>query len=499
MLLQKIVGLVALFVAAPALSCQYEFAPEPVGGPSAKFLAGKMGAAATFIDLAVVEGASDVRGPDGKISNWSKAISFRVIDHWKGQSVDRFILFGGLADSNDPGWSLGHWVDDQGRIDPYESVREATVLMPQGMTSCDPPALMAKPGQTYVVLREADGRLLGAVQFHAGAAARRGTAIAAAPAWPNDDWARQLSYQREAGPAPPVAAETDPTRAIVKFRRLLKETEVSRLTGEAKAAPYAATVVRSGVLSDYRLGSEIAFPGLVADAARWASARSTDRAFVKAQAAAIVDAVAVRDLASDSAWQTYARSVLAVADSPLESGQIFFASVDVIADAAAQRTLASNPAVAEVTPARLVRGRVAIGRVRSTAPPLPPLTAIEAYRRLTTLAGKDLPESAIIGRWRMTGGDSLEFGKQVFTLDLRDGRAVAEMPCARSEGSYRFAGRVLELQLTKPDLSACPKNQDYWYPAFLFDSDGVMTVMITGETLEAVHNGGTFHFRREAM
>ena len=73
------------------------------------------------------------------------------------------------------------------------------------------------------------------------------------------------------------------------------------------------------------------------------------------------------------------------------------------------------------------------------------------------------------------------------------------MPCARSEGTYRFSGRVLELSLAKPDLSSCPKNQNYWYPAYLFDTDGVVTVKPSGDTIDFVVNNGIFHFRREAM
>ncbi|GAA4715678.1 hypothetical protein H9L13_05650 [Sphingomonas lutea] len=484
----------------PAMACQYEFAPEPVGGPSAQFLARKMGAAATFIDLAMAEGAADVRGPDGKVSPWAKAISFRVIDRWKGQSSDRFILFGGLDGSNGPGWSLSHWVDDKGRIEPWESVREASALPPAGMTSCDPPALMAKAGQTYVVLREADGRLLGAVEFHAGAHARRGTAIAAAPLWPNDDWARQLSYLREPPrtSAIPADAPVAPRHAFVRFRRALDATAVSRLLGQAKAIPFSATLVRNGVSADYRLGSDIAYDGLITDAARWAGARTTNPALLKAHVATLLDTIAVRDLANDSAWMTYARAILALLDAPAEAGLPRFTTVGIVGDDAIWRRLAVLPEVAEVTPARLVRGRIA-DAFRSQSASLPTVTAIEAHRRLTGIAGQDLPPSAITGRWRMTGGDTLEFGEKVLTLDLREGRAVAAMPCARAEGSYRFAGRVLELTLPKPDLSSCPKNQDHWYPAFLFDTDGVITVRPAGDRLEFVHSGGTFHFRREAM
>lgn len=496
-LLQKLLGLGLLLAAGPALACQYEFAPEPVGGPSAKFLASKMGPAATFIDLAVAEGASEVAGPVGKTS--SKAISFRVIDRWKGQSPDRFLLFGGLASAKDPGWAVSHWVDDQGRVEPYESVREASIRQPEAVSSCDPPTLMAKTGETYVILREADGRLLGAVEFHPEAQARRGTAIAAATNWPNDEWARQLSYIRDARNAPPAIAPIDQSRAMVRFRRPLDQAATARLLATAKATPFGAYIARDGIISDYRLGSDIAFPGLIPDAARWAAAQSTGRELVAAHAKAIVGAVAARDLANDGAWLSYARSVLAVADSATQTGEVGFVAVDVVADAAAQRALAGEPDVAEVIPARTVRGRVSSAPVRPTARPVPDIGAVEAYRRLVRLAGKDLANSAIVGRWRMTGADALAFGEKIFTLELRDGRAAAVMPCARSEGTYRFAGGVLELALPKPELSACPKTQDYWYPAFLFDTDGVMTIKPAPNAVSMVANSGTFHFRREAM
>ena len=501
MLLKNALGLAALLFAAPAISCQYEFAPEPVGGPSAKFLAAKMGGAATYIDLAIAEGAADVRTPDGKVTPWAKAISFRVIDRWKGQSPDRFILFGEVAAAGDKGWSVTHWVDDQGRVDPFESVREASVVPAVGMNSCDPPTLTPLVGQTYVVLREADGRLLRAVEFHPGSPPRSGTAIAAAPLWPNDEWGRQLSYLRAVPALDPTSASTpiDPSHATVRFRRPLDLAAVERLLGQTKAAPFAATLLRGTTTSEYRLDSKLAWPGLVSDAARWAEDRATEPELLKAQSAKLVDAISVRELTTDTAWLIHARSVVALADAAAETGPARFVTIGVVADAAVQRALAADPDVAEVIPARLVRARVATAPARAAASPLPDVAALDAYRRLTAIAGKELPEQAITGRWRMTGADSMTLADKVFTLEMRNGKAIATMPCARSQGTYRFAGRVLELRLPKPDLSNCPKNQNYWYPAYLFDTDGVVTVKPNGETVDFVVNNGTFHFRREAL
>ncbi|HEX6662021.1 MAG TPA: hypothetical protein VF067_09160, partial [Sphingomicrobium sp.] len=275
---------------------------------------------------------------------------------------------------------------------------------------------------------------------------------------------------------------------------------VSDLLRRSGASPFGVTLVRGGVTSDYRLNGDLAYPRIIDDAAAWASSAKTVRPVIERQARMLIDAYPARDVMNDTAKQILARSILALAEAPPEVGPALVTAVAVVVDGEARRALAARPEVADVIPAALIRKRVA------TAPPLgipasvalPDVKPLELHRRLTVIAGRSVPESAVEGRWRMTGGDATSFGQQVFVLELKNGRATATMPCARSEGPYGFAGQVLELTLPKPSFASCPKTQDYWYPAFLFDTDGVMTVRPAGNRLDLIANSGTFHFRREA-
>jgi hypothetical protein len=487
---------------SPALSCQYEFAPEPIGGPSAKFLAPKMSSAATFVDLAIAEGETEFPGPDGKVVPWSKAVSFRVLRRWKGASADRFILFGSVVDAKAPGWSLAHWVDDQGRIEPFESVREGWSSTPTGMSSCDPPALGVTVGQTYLVLREADGRLLGAVQYHPGGRAARGTPIAKANLWPDDEWARQMSYTVEApklGPAAVPAGTPDPTRATVRFRTPLTPAAGTDLLRLAGAKPFAVTLIRNGITSDYRLGSDQAWLGIIADAATWAGRSRTDPLILQAQARALVDAYSVSSVTMDTAKREHARMVLALAQAPAEEGPALVSSVTFIGGPPVQRALAVRPEVADVVPATIVRGRL------STAPPLgsragdplPDMEPVDLHRRLSAIAGRAIPPNALEGRWRVVGSYESDFGEEVMTLSFRNGHVTATLPCIPAvTGTYRLEGQGLEIALPKPSLKPCPQRHSFWTADYFFGDSKVMTARLTGDKLLLIGNGGEYRFAR---
>jgi hypothetical protein len=489
-------------VVEPALACQYEFAPEPVGGPSAEFLAPKMASAATFVDLAVAEGESQFRGPDGKIVPWSNAVSFRVLRRWKGASADRFILFGSVADEKAPGWSLGHWVDDEGRVEPFESVREAWSSTPVGMNSCDPPALTVRVGQTYLILREADGRLLGAVQYHPGGRAVRGTAIAEAALWPDNDWARQMSYTVEAPTAAPASApggELDPTRATVRFRRPLTAAAATDLLRRAGAQPFAVTLIRNVVTSDYRLGSEQAWLGIIADGAAWAGRSATDRSIVQAQARAIVDAYTVSSVANDTAKREHARMVLALAQAPPEKESALVSSVSFIGGSSVRLALAARPEVADVVPARVVRGRVWTAPPLGLVPgdPLPQIGSIELHRRLAAIAGRAIPPSAIEGSWRLVGSYETDFAEEVMTVTFRKGVVTATFPCTPAvTGTYRLEGQALEMAMPKPLFEACPQRNSFWTADYFFGDSQVLTTRLAGDKLLLIGNGGEYRFAR---
>jgi hypothetical protein len=133
------------------------------------------------------------RGPGGRLLP-SSAITFRVLRRLKGNSPERFLLFGRGISPVDPATrpaELGHWVDEAGRVEPVANVREAP---PQGRTmstSCDPPDLQPALGRTYLVFREADGRLLGQLAFHRDSRPTEAFPIADVGLFAVSSWGRQ--------------------------------------------------------------------------------------------------------------------------------------------------------------------------------------------------------------------------------------------------------------------------------------------------------------------
>ena len=161
-----------LMIAHPGSACQYTQVPEPVGQGSAQYFAKEMVAAATYIDLVLVED-DGVRTMGEQPTG---VLHLRTIARLKGNSADRFTLFGtGLTLSPDASRvfaaPLEHFTSDTGYVTPfpYSEERETRLLPiaggavpppPPPMTSCSPNTLSAETGRFYVVMRGADGRLL---------------------------------------------------------------------------------------------------------------------------------------------------------------------------------------------------------------------------------------------------------------------------------------------------------------------------------------------------
>ncbi|HEY0629620.1 MAG TPA: hypothetical protein VGD23_09850 [Sphingomicrobium sp.] len=467
--------------AAPAAACQWDYAPEPIGGPSADFLVPKMVAAASFVDVALAEGASPVRHPPGQQGFDVSALSFRVLRRIKGDSPELFLLFGSVGEAKPGGsWGMTHWVDKQGRVEPHEGVREAPVVMPIGMTSCDPPALTVAPGRTYLVFREADGRLLGAVPFHPGSIPRRLTAIALADPWPEDDIAR-IAVQNQPAPvtAGPVA-ETVPGRATVRFRRPLSGAAASAVLSRAGAIPFGVLLTSGGVTADYRLGSDLAYSGLIADAVAWATARQTSQA--QALAAAFVDRYPLSSLANDYAPKQLATAIVDIADRP-GTGDVLVDAADVVATPASQARLAALPEVGGVEPGRKVRGRIVSALFEHPSPRQAEPSAEQLYGRLAQISGRSLAPNALDGAWRLVGSYEARFSQPPLVLTLASGEATATLTCLPPvEGRFTLSGLLLSLDLPKPSLKSCPQTMDYWSAEYLFGTQ-TFSVRLDGEEL----------------
>lgn len=161
----------------PALACSYTEAPEAVGQTSGQYFAKLMTGAASYVDLVLVEddGTRPLGQPDTNI------ITVRTIARLKGNSADRFSLFGrGLTLKADAATvskaPLLHFTSDTGQVTPfaYNEERQGQLIPQPGRpsapgrppsTSCSPPLLAAETGRFYVVMRGYDGHLLNEFQI----------------------------------------------------------------------------------------------------------------------------------------------------------------------------------------------------------------------------------------------------------------------------------------------------------------------------------------------
>lgn len=166
------VALAALALPQNALACVYSQRPEEVGHASGQYFAKEMLAAATYADLVLVED-DGTRAMDARPTG---IITLRTIARFKGNSADRFTVFGNpLTFSPDKqrifNAPLQHFTSETGQVTPFSYLEERPTLLfpratgdppppPIGLTSCSPPALMAETGRFYVVLRDAEGRVL---------------------------------------------------------------------------------------------------------------------------------------------------------------------------------------------------------------------------------------------------------------------------------------------------------------------------------------------------
>ncbi|MDG5748432.1 hypothetical protein P8Q88_09575 [Qipengyuania sp. XHP0207] len=165
-------ALAALALPQAAQACVYAQRPEEVGYASGQYFAKEMLAAATYADLVLVED-DGTRAMDARPTG---IITLRTIARFKGNSADRFTVFGNpLTFSPDKqrifNAPLQHFTSETGQVTPFSYLEERPTLLfpratgdppppPIGLTSCSPPALMAETGRFYVVLRDAEGRVL---------------------------------------------------------------------------------------------------------------------------------------------------------------------------------------------------------------------------------------------------------------------------------------------------------------------------------------------------
>lgn len=498
---------IAIAVGAPARACQYTHAPDPVGDATSIFIGGKMFAAATFVDLAIAENGTAARGPDGKPVP-ATAITYRVLKRLKGRSPDRFLLFGRLADTPQPASpiaDLRHWVDDEGRVSPFANVRESQITGEMRMNSCDPSGLEAKVGRTYLIFREADGRALGPVVFHPGQRASEGFPVADIGTLADSHWGRQvvqLSYRRPPiYNAPSLPFETrgdDPARATVTFRDPVPAAAARAMMQRADARPYAVTIVRGATTGEYRLDTDLAWAGLVDDAAAWGTRPGIDPAVLRDLARQLVQANDSRDL-YDALKREYANGLLALTEAGEARGPVAIQSIAFAGGEPVRRALAALPQVASVTPGFVVRGRAAGAFAEPPASP-PGADVLDnglLHSRLVALAGLDIPKAEFEGDWRLARVDDRPLPDDTIRLSFRDGALSGTFACLPLAGRYTLAGRTLTLAAPKPDFERCPKpRRESDWSANGFWQEPEFTLRPDGRDMLVIGSGAVWRFVR---
>lgn len=180
-----IASLIAISAVPEAVdACTYIQRPEPVGHASGQYFANEMLGAATYADLVLVE-------HDGTIGGGARPtgiITVRTTARFKGRSADRFTVFGApLTFSPDKerifSAPLLHFTSETGQVTPFPFSEEQPSKLfnspaakgtppppPPPVTSCGPPSLAAETGRFYVVLRDAEGRVLNRLTMSDGRA-----------------------------------------------------------------------------------------------------------------------------------------------------------------------------------------------------------------------------------------------------------------------------------------------------------------------------------------
>ncbi|GMM94522.1 hypothetical protein [Qipengyuania sp. MTN3-11] len=350
----------ALLTASPAWACQYTQAPEPVGTASTPFFAGKMMQAAATVDIAV---ASETRTAFGSDPRWGvPATTFHVIDRIKGHSPDRFTLLVGQAAADSRELEPMHWVDEQGRVAPFPYPVEAEYAIGgvRNLNSCHPGTLAVRRGESYLVYRDGEGRLLGRFALYtdlkttafplvpAGFGTREGWAAIAALIPPGTATNRDGPY--------PVWAD----RTRVYFPTTLSPQAAQRWLRERDLRPYAVRVANGELLDETRIPLEQASLDLVeralTDARQNASSRS-----LRALARDMLATLAAETLDRDGLLRRHGWLVVEAAKrSPTAGSDALVAGFDLTGSPEAIARLRNNPGNVTVIDGSPVTGVVTI-------------------------------------------------------------------------------------------------------------------------------------------
>lgn len=350
----------ALFAAIPAAACQYTRMPEPVGAASAPFFAGRMTQAAATVDIAV---AGETRTAFGSDPRWGvPSTTFHVIERIKGQSPDRYTLLVGQAAQESRGAEPMHWVDDSGRVTPFPYPVEAEFAIGgvRNLNSCHPGTLAVRSGESYLIFRDGEGRLLGRFALYDD------LQTAAFPLVPagfgtRDGWAAMgglippgTATNRD-GPYP---VRTDRTR--VYFPTPLSPRAAQRWLRERGLRPYAVRVADGEMLDETRVPPEQASLDLVERAQTDARANASNGS-LRALARAMLATLDAEMLDRDALLRRHAWLVAEAARrSPTAGSEGLVAGFDLTGSPEAIARLRNNPGDVQVIDGSSVTGVVTI-------------------------------------------------------------------------------------------------------------------------------------------
>lgn len=345
----------AVLSAQPALACSRD-PPDIVGFPSGVFIASRMMAQASFVDLAITEGRSPLVAA---LNQPFELVHFRTVKRFKGASPDRFTLLGAarFGPAGDGPASLEFYVDDEGRIRPYPSRSEPLPGDTSNMNSCHPGFISPETGKSYVIYRDAAGRALAAATYYEGVTAPAFGVVPVAAQPSSDPWllatysaARNIRADL-AAPAPSGKLRPDSVRLL--FRIPQGGSAVKRLLARSAARPFAARVVFGEFADDVRLPVALANPDLIDRAVDSAQARLATNSG-RAEARRLLAELTPDD--PNAAGRIYERAIqLLNAERRLERARAATAPaiawVDVVGQPSDLQRLAASPLVLAVLPA----------------------------------------------------------------------------------------------------------------------------------------------------
>lgn len=346
---------VMFVIGSPALACSRD-PPDIVGIPSGTFIASRMLAEAAFVDLVIAEGREPVAGIAGELPY--ELVRVRTLKRFKGSSPDRFTLLAapiGPSGKDGP-TSLEFYVDEQGRIRPYQSRSEPSPENSWPSNSCHPGFISPEPDKLYVVYRDSAGRALAGATYYPGFAGAAYGVVGVEGEPVSNPWllatygaAREV---RGDLPAEPPAGAQSSDRVRIVFRAPVTLAEAERTIRASGTMPFAVRIQFGDYVEETRLPSAFATPDLIKRAIDGGRLRLVSRSGPEQARKLLAEAKAAGD---NGASLVFERGLqLLNAERRIERARTVgvgrIASLDLVAPKSSWPGLLKSPLVAKLMP-----------------------------------------------------------------------------------------------------------------------------------------------------